>query len=91
MTLIRGCTGVESVDAVDVERAGASTLAVTYDGDEWAVAEIVNTLAKAQIAVSAVEPERTDLERIFMDVTTQAAREKAHAPSGSAQPQRGVR
>ncbi len=91
MTLIRGCTGVESVDAVDVERTGASTLAVTYDGDEWAVAEIVNTLAKAQIAVSAVEPERTDLERIFMDVTSQAAREKAPAPSGSAQPQRGVR
>jgi hypothetical protein len=29
----------------------------------------VSALAAASIAVCAVEPERTDLERIFLDVT----------------------
>jgi ABC-2 type transport system ATP-binding protein len=67
--LLRGNPQVASVAVVDVERAGARTLEVTYSGDEWAVAELVDALAKAQIAVCAVEPERTDLERIFMDVT----------------------
>ncbi len=93
IALLRGCLGVVSVDAVDAERARERTLLVTYVGDEWAVVEIVRTLAKAQIPLCAVEPERTDLEQIFMDVTSHAARahERAPAPSGSIQPLRGVR
>jgi ABC-2 type transport system ATP-binding protein len=67
--LLRGNPHVASVAVVDAELAGASALEVAHNGDEWAVAELVNALAKAQIAVCAVEPERTDLERIFMDVT----------------------
>jgi ABC-2 type transport system ATP-binding protein len=73
--LLRACPGVQSVVAFDAERAGAATLEVAHDGDEWAVAELVNVLAKAQIPLGAVEPERTDLERIFMDVTSQAKQE----------------
>jgi ABC-2 type transport system ATP-binding protein len=57
----------------DAQRDRGATLEVTHDGDEWAVAELVSALAKAQIPVGAVEPERADLERIFMDVTNRAA------------------
>jgi ABC-2 type transport system ATP-binding protein len=70
---LRDCPPVRSVVVVDAEGAGATTLEVTHDGAEWAVAEIVSALAKAQIPLGAVEPERTDLERIFMDVTSQPA------------------
>jgi ABC-2 type transport system ATP-binding protein len=86
IALLRGCTPVRSVVASDAERAGASTLEITHDGDEWAVAEIVSALAKGQIPLGAVEPERTDLERIFMDVTGQTAREGS-PPAGSVPPQ----
>jgi ABC-2 type transport system ATP-binding protein len=74
MTLIQGCGRVVSVARVDAEPAGATTFEITYDGDAWAIAELVNTLASAQIAVCAVEPERANLERIFMDATRQRAR-----------------
>ncbi len=77
IALLRGLSGVRLVDAVAVERTGASTLEVTHDGDERAVAEIVSALAKAQIPICAVEPEPADLERIFMDVTDRTARESA--------------
>jgi ABC-2 type transport system ATP-binding protein len=87
--VLRGCSSVSSVDAIDAGRAGASTLLVAYEGDEWAIAEIVTALARAQIAVCAVEPERTDLERIFMDVTGKPAR--AHAPTDVVSPKRGAR
>ena len=84
IALLRGCPQVRSVVAVDAERAGAATLEIAHDGAEWAVAELVSALAKAQIPLGAVEPERADLERIFMDVTRQGAQE------GSPTPARGV-
>ena len=71
-TLLRGFPRVQSVVALDTDRAGATPLEVTHDGDEWAVAELVSALATAQIPLGAVEPERADLERIFMDVTRKA-------------------
>ena len=37
---------------------GPHGLEVTYEGDEWAIAELVSALATAQIPVGAVEPER---------------------------------
>jgi ABC-2 type transport system ATP-binding protein len=85
MTVLRGCTPVRSVVAVDAVRGGATTLEIMHDGDEWAVAELVSARAKARIPVGAVEPERRDLERIFMDVTSPVAREGAPAPSRSIQ------
>jgi ABC-2 type transport system ATP-binding protein len=66
--VLLACPQVRSVVAL-AERAGATTLEVTHEGDDWAVADLVSTLAKAQIPLGAVEPERADLERIFMDVT----------------------
>jgi ABC-2 type transport system ATP-binding protein len=89
--LLRGLAGVGSVEALDGNRAGPTTLLVGHEGDEWAVAEIVGALAKAQVPVCGVEPERADLERIFMDVTSESARAKASAPAASHQPQGAVR
>ena len=61
---------------------GPAALEVTHEGDDWAIAELVCALAKAQIPLGAVEPERTDLERIFMDVT-QAAGDGSPGATGS--------
>ena len=42
---------------------------VTYAGDDQTVASIVKTLVAAGVAVAGVEPERNELERIFLEVT----------------------
>ena len=42
---------------------------VTYSGDDQTVASIVKTLVAAGVAVAGVEPERNELERIFLEVT----------------------
>jgi ABC-2 type transport system ATP-binding protein len=84
IALLRGCPPVRSVEVLDVERAGPTIVELTHEGDEWMIAELVSALAKAQIPVGAVEPERADLERIFMDVTRQAARDRSPGPTGSA-------
>jgi hypothetical protein len=61
---------------------GGATLEVTHDGDEWTVAELVAALVGAGIAVRTVEPERADLERIFMEVTDPSAGGGSSAQSG---------
>jgi ABC-2 type transport system ATP-binding protein len=73
ITLLRGCAFVRSVEALEEGHVGAGVLEVTHDGDPWAIAELVTELTKAQIPLAAVEPERADLERVFMDVTNRAA------------------
>lgn len=45
------------------------TVVVKYMGDEEMVAAIVRALVLASIPVSGVEPERNELERIFLEVT----------------------
>jgi len=45
------------------------TLAVTFTGDDLAVADIVKRLVAADVPVCGVEPERNELERIFLEVT----------------------
>ncbi|WP_394839990.1 ABC transporter ATP-binding protein [Pendulispora rubella] len=47
----------------------AHTVLVTYAGDDTMVAYIVRALVMANIGVSGVEPERNELERIFLEVT----------------------
>lgn len=45
------------------------TVLVSYVGDEQMIAYIVRVLVMANIGVSGVEPERNELERIFLEVT----------------------
>ena len=47
----------------------AGSVVVRYAGDEQTVAAIVRTLVLASIPVVGVEPERNELERIFLEVT----------------------
>jgi ABC-2 type transport system ATP-binding protein len=91
IALLRDCTQVRSVAAIEGERAGAATLEITHEGAEWAVAELVSALAKAQIPLGAVEPERADLERIFMDVTSHAAQEGSPTPARAVPPHGATR
>jgi ABC-2 type transport system ATP-binding protein len=60
-------TGVPSV--LGVEPGGAGTLVLSYTGDERALANVVRALVLADLPVVGVEPERNELERIFLEVT----------------------
>jgi ABC-2 type transport system ATP-binding protein len=48
---------------------GSSVLNLTYHGGEPQLAHIVKALVLANIAVIGVEPQRNELERIFMEAT----------------------
>jgi ABC-2 type transport system ATP-binding protein len=56
--------GVESVSA-----GPAGSIVVRYVGDDPMIAEIVRVLVMSGIPVVGVEPERNELERIFLEVT----------------------
>ena len=57
------------VTATEVVAAFAFLFLVTYVGDDQTVAAIVSGLVAQKIAVAGVEPERNELERIFLEVT----------------------
>jgi len=59
--------GAPAVSAVERDPDGAFEL--TYRGGDQAVAEIVAWCVSQQLAVVRVEPDRNDLERIFLEVT----------------------
>ena len=47
----------------------AGAISVAYLGEDPSLAEIVRALVVSGIPVVAVEPERSELERIFLEVT----------------------
>jgi ABC-2 type transport system ATP-binding protein len=62
--LLQGLAGV-----LGTEPGPAGQLSVYYAGDERFVAELVRQLVANGVGVVAVEPERNELERIFLEVT----------------------
>jgi ABC-2 type transport system ATP-binding protein len=60
-------TGMPNVFKV-TPGAGHNVL-VTYAGDDLALASIVRAIVMAGVPVAGVEPERNELERIFLEVT----------------------
>jgi ABC-2 type transport system ATP-binding protein len=54
---------------VSVSPGPAGAVVVRYSGDEQMVAAIVRSLVMNNIPVVGVEPERNELERIFLEVT----------------------
>ncbi len=62
--LIEGGGGV-----LGVEAAAGGQLTVHYTGDERFVAEVVRHLVSRGVGIVGVEPERNELERIFLEVT----------------------
>ncbi len=62
--LIEGGGGVLSVEA-----GQGGQLTVHYVGDERFVAEVVRHLVARGVGIVGVEPERNELERIFLEVT----------------------
>jgi ABC-2 type transport system ATP-binding protein len=47
----------------------AGSVVVKYTGDEQTVAAMVRALVASNVPVVGVEPERNELERIFLEVT----------------------
>jgi ABC-2 type transport system ATP-binding protein len=60
-------TGMPTVFKVQPGPGG--TVIVTYAGDEQSLAMIVRALVMHNVPVTGVEPERNELERIFLEVT----------------------
>jgi ABC-2 type transport system ATP-binding protein len=52
-----------------VEPGPGGQLTVHYVGDERFVAEVVRHLVSRGVGIVGVEPERNELERIFLEVT----------------------
>jgi ABC-2 type transport system ATP-binding protein len=63
-TLLKGLSGV-----LRVETATDGSLLVSHDADDAFVAELVQQLVGAGIKLISVEPEHSELERIFRSVT----------------------
>jgi ABC-2 type transport system ATP-binding protein len=64
LPLLQGGGGV-----LGVEAAAGGQLTVHYVGDERFVAEVVRHLVNNGVGIVGVEPERNELERIFLEVT----------------------
>ncbi len=62
--LLAGGVGVQQVDP-----APGGLLTVDYTGDDRFVAEVVRHLVGQGVGIVGVEPERNELERIFLEVT----------------------
>ncbi len=62
--LLTGGAGV-----LGVEHAPGGQILLSYTGDDRFVAEVVRHLVANGVGVIAVEPERNELERIFLEVT----------------------
>jgi len=62
--LLAGGVGVHQV-----EPAAGGLLTVDYTGDERFVADVVRHLVGQGVGIVGVEPERNELERIFLEVT----------------------
>src|SRR4051812_14888561 len=64
LPLLQGGGGV-----LGVEASPGGQLTVHYVGDERFVAEVVRHLVNSGVGIVGVEPERNELERIFLEVT----------------------
>jgi ABC-2 type transport system ATP-binding protein len=60
---------VGGVGVQEVEPAPGGALTVEYTGDERFVADVVRHLVGQGVGIVGVEPERNELERIFLEVT----------------------
>jgi ABC-2 type transport system ATP-binding protein len=74
---VRALAPADAIYAALVSLAGVRAIApgpggtttVEYEGDEHVVAAMVRALVAANVPVIGVEPERNELERIFLEVT----------------------
>jgi hypothetical protein len=62
--LLQGGGGV-----LDVQPAPGGVLTLLYAGDDRFIADVVRYLVQSGVGVVGVEPERNELERIFLEVT----------------------
>ncbi len=66
-SVAKALTGMPFV--TKVAAGPGSTVVVSYAGDEQVLSVIVRALVMAGLPVAGVEPERNELERIFLEVT----------------------
>jgi ABC-2 type transport system ATP-binding protein len=61
--------GPKGVEVEILGDAAAGLCAIAYDGDDAALAALVKSLVESGVLLVGLEPERNELERIFLEVT----------------------
>ncbi len=61
--------GGKGVEVEMIGDAAAGLCSIAYDGDDRALADLVKSLVDGGVMLVGVEPERNELERIFLEVT----------------------
>ena len=64
MEVLRAVPGVSAID-----RSPDGDVRVSYVGDAAVVADLVDAAVRGGLRVVRVEPERDDLEQLFLEVT----------------------
>jgi len=60
---------LQSMPDIEVVRVQGDLLVVALRGDERALAQVIRNLVLAEVLVVGVEPERNELEAVFLDLT----------------------
>jgi len=61
--------GPKGVEVEPIGDAANGSCVISYDGDDAALAAMVKSLIEAGVQLVGLEPERNELERIFLEVT----------------------
>jgi ABC-2 type transport system ATP-binding protein len=61
--------GNKGVDVETIGDAASGSCVIAYEGDDSALAALVKSLVESGVPLVGLEPERNELERIFLEVT----------------------
>lgn len=67
--LVTDVLAPKGVEVEPIGDPGAGNCMIAYDGDDAALADIVRALVSSGVLLVGLEPERNELERIFLEVT----------------------
>jgi len=67
--MVSDIVGPRGIDVEPIGDVASGTCVIAYDGDDQALADVVRSLVSAGVPLIGIEPERNELERIFLEVT----------------------
>jgi ABC-2 type transport system ATP-binding protein len=67
--MVTDVLGPKGVDVEPIGDAANGSCVIAYDGDDAALADMIRALVMAGVPLIGAEPERNELERIFLEVT----------------------
>ncbi len=67
--MVTDVLGPRGVEVEPIGEATSGSCMIAYDGDDAALADMVRALVSSGVPLVGLEPERNELERIFLEVT----------------------